>query len=84
VAQTFPEFLELVGELLLTPVFDEVTNQPRAKAFFVMFDGPPAGGLLHPLDAEIEAQAVAAFEEQTGLSLTLESRPVEMLFITTE
>lgn len=82
VAQTFDEFLEKIGEVLMTPVVDELDERPTARGYFLMLDGPQAAGLFDPLPAETEEQVIAALAEQTGLTFTLGTRPVEMLFIT--
>jgi hypothetical protein len=82
VAQDFAEFLEMVGEVLLTPIIDELDEPSTAKAYFVGFDRVRSAELLDPLDAATEARVIAELADQTGLSFTLETRPVEMLVIT--
>jgi hypothetical protein len=78
----FRALLEDVGELLLTPIVDEVASRPTKQDFFWNFPRTPHVEFLTPLGEADRNQVIAAFEKQTGLALTPEEREVEMLVIT--
>ena len=81
VANGFDEFLEQVGEVLMMPIVDEITTRPAKQAFFTRFHGKPRRDLRKRLDIDTEKQVIDALSEQTGLTLTEDVRPVQILFI---
>jgi hypothetical protein len=80
----FNELLEDVGELLLTPIVDEITARPAKPDFFWKFPRKPHVKSRTPLDPKMAAEVRGAFIRQTGLKLSEEIRPVDVLFITRE
>jgi hypothetical protein len=80
----FDQMLEDVGELLLTPIVDEVAAPPKKSDFFWSFPRKPLFNSREPLDAATATVVRDSFTKQTGLELTDEIRPVKILFITRE
>ena len=81
VANSFEEFLSIWGEVLLTPIIDEVGTRPTKSGFFLNFANKPVVKLAQPLPAATEQDVVRHFTDQTGLVLKKESRPIQVLFI---
>ena len=82
VADGFHEFLEQVGELLMMPIVDEIASRPAKKSFFTRFHGKPVRNVKKQLDVDTEKRVIDAVSQQTGLTFTEDTRPVQILFLT--
>ncbi len=78
---SFEKFLECIGELLLMPIVDEIETRPTKRSYFWGFPNDPFVEDQTPLDAAMSDAVIAALAKQTGLTLTKESRPVQILVI---
>ena len=64
------------------PVY--TTVRPAKKSFFSRFHGKPVRDIKQRLDVETEERVIDAVSQQTGLTFTEDTRPVEILFVTRE
>lgn len=81
---SFDELLDEVGALLLQPIVNESTRSPEEKDVFWRFPLSRKVKLDEPLDAATTKAVIAAFEKQTGLTLTPEKRTIEVLAVSSE
>ena len=78
---SFDEFLGVWGEVLFTPIVDEVSKRPSKTDFFFRFGDKAVGDLTEPLAKATEKDVIMHFTKQTGLVLKKETRPIQILFV---
>lgn len=81
VVHSFNEFLGVWGEVLLTPIVDEVSKHPNKTGFFLRFGDKAVENLTEPLATATEKDVIMHFTKQTGLVLKKETRPIQILFV---
>ncbi len=81
VVHSFDEFLDVWGEVLLTPIVDEVSKHPNKTDFFLRFSDKAVEELTEPLATATEKDVIMHFTKQTGLVLKKETRPIQVLFV---
>ncbi len=82
VARGFDELLEQVGEVLMMPIVDEIASRPTKESFFSRFHGKRVRDIKQRLDVQTEERVIDAVSQQTGLTFTEDTRPVQILFVT--
>lgn len=79
VVQTFDTFLSVWGEVLLTPIVDQVGRRPINDDFFLRLSSDALVPLVQPLTPEQHAKVVQSFCDQTGLELKESRRQVPVV-----
>jgi hypothetical protein len=81
VVHGFDEFLAVWGEVLLTPIIEEVSKRPSKTDFFLKFGDKAVEHIAAPLPPAIEEDVVAHFTKQTGLALKKSTRSLQILHV---
>jgi hypothetical protein len=78
---TFKGLLDAVGEVILTPIVNDVAKPPKKESFFLRYHGDPPPDPLAPFTEAQVTDLLASITRQTGLTFTKETRPVKTLVI---
>ena len=73
---TFPGLLHAVGEVILFPIVDEVTEKPKKENFILRYHGQFPINPFAPFDQAQTENLLASLSTQTGLTFKKETRPV--------
>ena len=76
---TFPKFLHEIGEVILTPIVNEVSAPPKKESFFLRYSGDPPQDFLAPFTEVQVKSLLASISKQTGLTFIKENPPVMTL-----
>jgi hypothetical protein len=83
-AGSYREFLQSIGQLVLTPIIDEADTRPTKESFFWHYYGAVPPALLKPFDEKTTITILESIAKQTGFKFEKSKRRVPTLFIQRE